>query len=1443
MPGKPLSNPQALEYLIKQSRERGRSIVPLVGAGISVDAGVPSLATLARYLAKVHHYVAHTCYELNYDAITRRTQRPPSNLAGATYRYLLEYGWPNPQELDSDLWYWLEEQRIKAPADDSYWRLEDRHWMAMDLLVQQQIVETLKVLDSGFFPLLEECIFDPDPKSAAIPLRSRFWNLTGSYWKDLLAKATRTNPDLVDSLFQQLTRNRKPGLTHRLLAFLTPVLRLRLFLTTNFDSLLEQALRMEDFAPAVFEVTERANLPHPTLLQNEISIIKLHGGAYGLRVERLDTPLDEETKERFRRSLPKKPILMVMGLGGWDQRVLDLIELVEKADGDVLWLHFEDSPPQPIVDRFEGNLFTCHSRNPGGFLRELYQRYKNANPASLLPYRVQEGRAVLDLDQFDELNSRPGTTLKLIKAPNPVGNESLRKTSEDAVRREPAPQFAQLGPVLTSLRLAYQIADLNKPIVAFVDSPEELGLGSSLRLAEFVARKTASHSPVWIDLEVRHNSTEIVIDLLRQLRRYDPGVPPEILPTEEAPFDKIFKRIFATIRRGRYIIAFNGVGSVGRLPTRHDPRDLRGDAVRGDDELSPEHFLCKLIESAVKRTPLSSDTFGSEPALKDSILAFAVDRPLYSLAATRFLETLKRLRGIIPSFEEETWPRTMIWTEELRENSPGVVREDLVLDFAEKVHACVNSTVPGFPLILASFRRRRSLVSLSYVARKVLGSAYSTTQLVTRAIEDARKTLTRPSTSREKQIAIIALTEGGSVWMSRPIRNLIYGEALLRLPATLFLIHREAANYFFDELFLASREVAALMEHFYHQIAACFYLGQLRDQDLGSVQDAHLDRVLGEAQALNKHSDSPAHALELLQLSQLQILLNSLLENEEFLLSSVAHASLELWSRFVLEYELPKIAAPALCADVRHGLQVILLRIRIESLLGSRKCEKLIEEIPSRLPERLLSEFELIGSFNLLSERIAAAIHRTYEDSTEARQLKHLRQASLKSLLSFFFPLVTAYRHLGRFLEARRLLTPPVEALRSVCPRDLAAAEWLAAFLSAQAEVLLQAHCIWKLKGESSTIENADFEHRKKSQLADSEEAVSLCEDALALLAEVHEKNLTLRSTVYSALGRARYLQLNFEAAYRAFDLSRAGLTTKISEKEALAISLLRQCDALLLHSDDQILRQAVSKRVPSSPQEVSPSDALAHISLALIQQELIDDSDGKNGEGDFEFIPTVRSRLALAKDLLERVEAALEGSSRSVHWWSCLYQLRAQAEVERMLLVLTGDLRRADTSSGHDSGTLVYQMQTALRSGLRAVRQGFDVLLRSGKGERTVELLLQDFMILRFVRLWLQLFACGSMLLPIQTAVREVSGARPSNETEQWSTWERLNRRSGFSLLTKCDEVKHWLVNGSFRALLDKHLPVPEPGLRARAATLRIMNQLIADHLEDVVKALCSAD
>src|SRR5262249_27205695 len=92
-------------------------------------------------------------------------------------------------------------------------------------------------------------------------------------------------PSVRDSFFQHATGGHTPTLAHCLLASLSDTLRNHIVLTTNFDDLYEKAAEEAHRSVAVYDVHKNARLPPLRLVDRTRSLIKLHGGRYGLRAD------------------------------------------------------------------------------------------------------------------------------------------------------------------------------------------------------------------------------------------------------------------------------------------------------------------------------------------------------------------------------------------------------------------------------------------------------------------------------------------------------------------------------------------------------------------------------------------------------------------------------------------------------------------------------------------------------------------------------------------------------------------------------------------------------------------------------------------------------------------------------------------------------------------------------------------------------------------------------------------------------------------------------------------------------------------------------------------------------------------------------------------------------------------------------------------------------
>ena len=899
----------AIRKLVQDVRN-GRPVVPLVGAGISIEAGVPPLSEVTRYLAKTKAYLRHRIFQnrppsrareagtgsewySHVDPLTGIT-RNPRPFGMQPRDFLRDFGWPEPHELNSSLWHWLyKDQKDQTPEA----LLAD----CLSLLVNGEILESLgridRTLPAGLQETLEklrvayDLLVQEKPEILVDPAR---WMLKGSYWKILLTQLTRSSPDLVDTLFQRLVRDREPATAHRYFAFLTPVFRLRLFLTINFDTLLEDALRIEGFQPTVYEVADGILLPHPKLVQEGLSVVKLHGGAYGLLVgDRLDSPLDEETRARFRSYLPEHLILLVMGIGGWDQRVLDMVELAHQRNGEVLWLYFEPELPRPIVERFcrRGEstlpdwLQTIRVQDPGAFLRELYSKFKRSHPSSSRPFQVCDLRPVL------------------------------------------------LGLSRPTAATAYH--EQGDRFVVFEDDPKDYSLGAALRLSRFVSEKSTTHLPIWIDLETKFTVEDVLVEIIQQLRRYDPGLPPEILVMERSikpgltpeilamnsdvhkdNFRKVTRRLYAALARGRYILAFNGVRSFGRLPTRHHRDEIpRRISVRREQAALDAFLTClsEWTEPTYSHEKKQAESLG----LLDSILAFAFDSPSggASFVGSNLLQRAKR-----------NPPRNETKEAPLQANRFKLLQPD-------------HWRKRPLLIVLTAIRIRRHIVALYRLVPKYLRLQLkdnlkrlqeelerlgtdedneSARQDIQKAAAACEKEIEKAESSEsiDRELTLLEeehylwRVEGGDCWMSRKLRNEVYQKvrdiglntrkggkrketrrSKIHTPnqvhalATLTFIHQDLAEYYHRDVYVGSQDISSFLEEIYHRIAALRYLRRLEgaaEIPLSAELAARVEDLAQPAAGLVQPHE-PTDPLEPLWTGNGPIVVNDKLDAQELL--------------------------------------------------------------------------------------------------------------------------------------------------------------------------------------------------------------------------------------------------------------------------------------------------------------------------------------------------------------------------------------------------------------------------------------------------------------------------------------------------------------------------------------------------------------------------------
>jgi hypothetical protein len=297
---------------------QGRPIIPLVGVGLSAESGLLTTEQLVRYLAQLRSSIDHAAYLPDQPHQQHLLKERLKSYLTQPLQFVKDYGWPDPCQLLHDLWKWSDHSEQRRAAF-----VEDEVREQLDVLARVLYPDRVAILAPA-----NEALAGAPPEFPWQPRRSYFWDAVGQ-WKDLLRHFCAFDRDYAEALFARLHEGKQPGLGHRFLAFLARLLGIRLFLTTAFDSLLEDALHGEGIPYQLFVLDEGRRFPGPEMVREAPSVIKLHGGTHRLLLdERLDHPVERNFLERFRRALPPglRPLLLVLGCDGKDYRDIDLIE-------------------------------------------------------------------------------------------------------------------------------------------------------------------------------------------------------------------------------------------------------------------------------------------------------------------------------------------------------------------------------------------------------------------------------------------------------------------------------------------------------------------------------------------------------------------------------------------------------------------------------------------------------------------------------------------------------------------------------------------------------------------------------------------------------------------------------------------------------------------------------------------------------------------------------------------------------------------------------------------------------------------------------------------------------------------------------------------------------------------------------------------------------------
>lgn len=217
---------------------------------------------------------------------------------------------------------------------------------------------------------------------------------------------------VIDSFNRQITAGRKPNLGHKMLAHLSRPLRSRFVLTTNFDNLIEQALQSIGIHPQVLDVRTGGEIPAPSTVRAESSVVKLHGSLVETRADfSLDQPPEDSDLERLAEIVLGYPNragsrilsadskqhllthLLVLGYSGRDRRCILMLKYLMDTDPTfkLFWVCYDQRDVEHVGKVFSETEYAqrisiVRTRRPDLLLYELYQELTFCLPAGGFAY-------------------------------------------------------------------------------------------------------------------------------------------------------------------------------------------------------------------------------------------------------------------------------------------------------------------------------------------------------------------------------------------------------------------------------------------------------------------------------------------------------------------------------------------------------------------------------------------------------------------------------------------------------------------------------------------------------------------------------------------------------------------------------------------------------------------------------------------------------------------------------------------------------------------------------------------------------------------------------------------------------------------------------------------------------------------------------------------------
>jgi hypothetical protein len=857
------SSVKELAQALKEARAKNRQIVPIVGAGLSADCGFPVITAIVRYFGKLHEYIKHRGPIVKSDEVPIDfLNKLFDNYEKEPWQFIEHFGWPDRFQLNQDLFTQLN--------DSSY----AKESPLIEAAVRKGLNDLLPNLNpQGFraFDELRKDVVNKLPEQFVNEVDDRFmenWSKSVPFdvlgdWRRLILHFTNFQSDYADALFARFGATRRPGQGHQFLAFLVKHLAVPTIFTFNFDSLIEQALQAEGMRARIFAMEHGAGLPHPHLIRDPLSVIKMHGSTHALLVdEQLDRPLNRDYLSRFDLIAGRNPLLLVVGCSEGDRRLRDLVSHVVRASlkarefnletgqsPSVLWLYYENNPPnflkppQNAPPGHEEKVFVCPTNNPGATLLHLHSLLSNANPAARVPY------------------------LAHVQQPVHLG--------EDRAKDHPK-------------KVPYELVSSH-----FAENPLPTASHELLKTANYWARN--GYHFIWIDLEAVHTLAGVVGSIIDQCRKFDPDLAPSVLPVIIEPIggdshDHDFvkriialaaKRVARALRRTRYYLAFDGLETYAWPATTH--HGLTHKALERGAATRLKNLVDFLLE-------LKGPEKHEGEWLGESLIGVSVDdlKPRYAHSQGqdklgRYISVEEQCQRLEEKYELRTSFKSSNFNfehfQELREDLPLISLQTIpndILEILSDQSICESNDLEcraRLALVLLNlsfFRRTRPLVAMRHLLEPLLRSESETGKS---QIDQLLVRFSKPLGKMNYQL--LRQLEGGGFWFNHTIRDSVYAQntryanteylqgcfddkreieerarSYRNSAFQLFLgamTHQRIARTWYTRTFVQSQDTFAFLEYTYHQVSSVRNLTKLRRLTQVALELMSSDPEKGEA--------------------------------------------------------------------------------------------------------------------------------------------------------------------------------------------------------------------------------------------------------------------------------------------------------------------------------------------------------------------------------------------------------------------------------------------------------------------------------------------------------------------------------------------------------------------------------------------------------------------